>query len=56
MASGQVQENQEGLKLNGTHTGFWPVLMMLIWWKQTQTPHRKTKNLYQTLIKGLVWE
>jgi hypothetical protein len=29
---------------------------MLIWWKQTQTPHRKTKNLYQTLIKGLVWE
>jgi hypothetical protein len=29
-----VQENQEGLILNGTHQ-LWPMLMMLILWEKT---------------------
>jgi hypothetical protein len=30
----RVQENQEGLKLNGTHS-FWPMLMKLKLWEKT---------------------
>ena len=30
----RVQVNQDGLKLN-VHIGFWPMLMMLIYWRET---------------------
>jgi hypothetical protein len=32
-----AQENQEGLKLNGTHQ-FWPKLTTLIQWEKTYIP------------------
>jgi hypothetical protein len=31
----RVQENQQGLKLNGKKTSFWPMLMMLVYWEKT---------------------
>jgi hypothetical protein len=30
----RVQVKQDGFKLNGTHTSFWLMLMMLIYWEE----------------------
>jgi len=40
----RVQVNQDGFKLNDTHS-FWFMLMVLIYWEEVHILYRKTQKL-----------
>jgi hypothetical protein len=51
-----VQEDQEGLKLNGTHQLLAYADALDILGENLKTPYRRTQKLYYMLARRLVWK